>query len=362
MKAPYETIIDYIKEALFKTWFPGDKIPSETEMMKQFGVSRLTVRKAVQKLIYEDILVSVQGLGTYVTEFAGSPHRNVKKVLTLLPSHNTSRNWMISTGIFSTIEKFNMSTVMANIFVGDAARLRKQIKTVLNQEFAGVIMMPNPKLLAVPEIQALLEKNIPKIFVDRTIEGYHIPAVVSDAVKASFQLGSHLRKTHHVKRAIFVTEEDLCIGSVKDRYTGFQKGMEASVDLLVEGDYSKIDNLALDIRDGKYDCVAFCHDNLAIRGITGFPRFGIRVPEDVKIVGFDDKAASRYTTPTITTARQNFIEIGELAALMMSRIIKGEKVPDISTVPMKPIIRESCGCEHRFENQVFEETVPDFQE
>lgn len=346
MKAPNEIIIDYLKSELFKTYFPGDKIPSEAQLAKMFSVSRLTARKAVQKLVNEEILVSVQGLGTYVTEFAGSPKRNMKKVMALLPSSYTTRNWMIAAGIFSTIDKFNISPVMVNAFLEDLSILKKQIKTALSQNFSGIIMLPYLEVLKLPVVKKLIDENFPILFVDRYIDGYDIPSVVSDAVKGAYQLGKHMRKAHNLTKALFITREDIVIGSIKDRYEGFQKGIGKHVDFKVTDlNFKQIDQTVPEIKAGKYECVAFSHDNLALRGLTVFQRAGIKVPEEVKIIGFDDKSASRYTSPRITTAKQNFTEIGESAALMMSRMLRNESVPSISTVPMEIIIRESCGCE-----------------
>jgi GntR family transcriptional regulator of arabinose operon len=345
MKAPNEKIIDYLKSELFKTYFPGDKIPSETQLSQMFGVSRLTVRKAIQKLVNQDILVSVQGLGTFITEYAGSPKNNQKKVLAIFPSsYTTSRNWRIAIGIFSTIDKFNITPVMINVVLEDEKIYKKQIKTAWNQDFSGLIILPYPEIIQLPEIQNLIEKNFPIIFVDRYLNGYKIPSVVSDSFKCACQMGKHLKKYHNVEKPIFVSEEDLVIGSVKDRYEGFKKGFNSPVDILITPEHSEVDVLAEKIKKGKYDCVAFCHDNLALRGLTVFQREGIKIPGDLKVVGFDDKSASRYSSPTITTAGQNFQEIGETAALMMAKLLRKEKIPQISTVPMEIIIRESCGC------------------
>lgn len=344
MKAPNEKIIDYLKSELFKTYFPGDKIPSEIQLSQMFGVSRLTVRKAIQKLVNQDILISVQGLGTFITEYAGSPKINQKKVLAIFPSSHTTRNWRIAVGIFSTIEKFNITPVMINITLEDPKIHKKQIKTALNQDFSGLIMLPYPEIIQLPEIQNLIEKEFPILFVDRYFRDYKIPSVISDSFKCAYQMGKHLKKVHDVKNPIFVSEEDLIIGSVKDRYEGFKKSFDNSLDLLITPKYSQVDSLTSKIKSGLYDCVAFCHDNLALRGLTVFQREGIKIPEEIKIVGFDDKSASRYSSPTITTAKQNFQEIGETASLLMSKMLRKEKIPQISSVPMEMIIRKSCGC------------------
>lgn len=75
MSANVDPIPKYhkIKEALLDqmadgTWQPGSPLPSETELCEQFGVSRITVRKAIGDLVHEGRLRTVQGKGTFVTD------------------------------------------------------------------------------------------------------------------------------------------------------------------------------------------------------------------------------------------------------------------------------------------------------
>lgn len=60
-----EALLDQIDDG---TWQPGSSLPSETQLCKQFGVSRITVRKAIGDLVHERRLRTVQGKGTYVTD------------------------------------------------------------------------------------------------------------------------------------------------------------------------------------------------------------------------------------------------------------------------------------------------------
>jgi LacI family transcriptional regulator len=83
-------------------------------------------------------------------------------------------------------------------------------------------------------------------------------------------------------------------------------------------------------------------DELAIGAIRGLQDAGIRVPEDVSVVGFDDVDISSYTIPRLTTVRQPIKEIGEQTALALHRIITGGGVvPEDQILPHRFIIRES---------------------
>jgi LacI family transcriptional regulator len=82
-------------------------------------------------------------------------------------------------------------------------------------------------------------------------------------------------------------------------------------------------------------------DELAIGAIRVLQDTGIRVPEDVSVVGFDDIDISDYMIPRLTTVRQPIKEIGEQTALALHRSVTGGSVPNNQILSYRLIIRES---------------------
>ena len=69
MRARYLTIKDFVIEQIERgIWEPSEKIYSENEFAAKFSVSRMTVRRAIDKLCSEGVLVRSQGLGTFVAD------------------------------------------------------------------------------------------------------------------------------------------------------------------------------------------------------------------------------------------------------------------------------------------------------
>ncbi|CRK81314.1 GntR family transcriptional regulator [Neobacillus massiliamazoniensis] len=65
----YHQLMERLKESIEKeNWKPGDKIPSENQLMDEFGVSRNTAKKAIEELVQEGILYRIQGKGTFVAK------------------------------------------------------------------------------------------------------------------------------------------------------------------------------------------------------------------------------------------------------------------------------------------------------
>jgi DNA-binding LacI/PurR family transcriptional regulator/GAF domain-containing protein len=71
---------------------------------------------------------------------------------------------------------------------------------------------------------------------------------------------------------------------------------------------------------------------------------GVRVPEEIAVVGFDDAYESRILTPPVTTVKAPFYELGYTAAETLIDLLAGKSVPELVTVPSALIVRQSCGC------------------
>ena len=82
------------------------------------------------------------------------------------------------------------------------------------------------------------------------------------------------------------------------------------------------------------------NDQTAFGARLALFRHGIRVPDDVSIIGFDDQSDSAYMTPPLTTVRQPAVEMGEAAAQAILHLMKNELF-EIPTLQTELIIRES---------------------
>lgn len=91
--------------------------------------------------------------------------------------------------------------------------------------------------------------------------------------------------------------------------------------------------------------VVCANDELAIATMSLLRRAGVRVPDDVAIVGFDDIMAARYTEPGLTTVRQPTYELGRWAAIRLHERING-RTQDASpqVLPTRLMVRGSRGC------------------
>ena len=152
-------------------------------------------------------------------------------------------------------------------------------------------------------------------------------------------------KEHNVNKALFVTSEDLTISSVYERYNGISKGLRKKPEMLkfeyIDGDFSILSEI---VKKKNIECIFFCNDMLAARGMYFLLKNGFKIPQDVKVVGFDDEFISKMTEPKLTTVKQDLVKIGETAASLIISKLKGEEVKSDVRINADLVVRNSCGC------------------
>jgi LacI family transcriptional regulator len=134
-----------------------------------------------------------------------------------------------------------------------------------------------------------------------------------------------------------------------DRKNGYLKamadaGIQVEPELMIEGDFTEASGVMavemLMTRNHMFSAVFVANDQMAYGARLAFFRRGIRVPEDVSIVGFDDQAPSAYLTPPLTSIQWPPVEIGKAAAGALLNMLQG-KPPAIPDFPPRLVIRES---------------------
>ena len=133
-------------------------------------------------------------------------------------------------------------------------------------------------------------------------------------------------------------------------HTARELGLEVENDLtiLLEKDthspelgYPGVEELLARRRD--FTAVLCFNDVSAIGTARALHDAGLRVPDDVSVMGFDDIPAASFYTPSLTTIRQPLREIGSVAATLLLKKIDGGRVPDVRKIEPELVVRESTG-------------------
>ena len=181
------------------------------------------------------------------------------------------------------------------------------------------------------------------------IEGQPGHFVGCDNRQGGYLATEHLLGLGHRRIAFIGDVSDDC-PEIQDRYSGYCKALrksgirpddklrEAAVAAEQSG-YLAMRGLLL--REARFSAV-FCSSDLSALGaVKALREDGLRVPEDVSVVGFDDIPAVSYTTPALTTIRQNTVKAGEVMVDVLLRAAAGEAVASQLIEP-ELTIRASC--------------------
>lgn len=175
--------------------------------------------------------------------------------------------------------------------------------------------------------------------------------VRTDNLDTATLLTSHLFE-HGLSRLVFVGDPDVS-PDISERYAGFRRAHAASeVPLrrpplrvpLVEGAGVQVGE-ELMRRRVKIDGLVCGNDDVALAIMKRLQDNGVRIPDDLAIVGWDDVPAARYISPGLTTVRRPMRDLGALAATRLHARIGGEWYEDEPhSLPSRIVLRTSCGC------------------
>jgi diguanylate cyclase (GGDEF)-like protein len=196
-----------------------------------------------------------------------------------------------------------------------------------------------------------IPKNLPTVSISFTLPG--IPSVLTDNTNGIYIAVEHLIKVHGRKRIAFIKGPE-GHPEAEARFSGYKKalaanGIEFDKDLIFPGDFGRhagreAVKFMMDSRKVSVDAIAASNDQSAIGILTALRKRDILVPSSVAVTGFDDDIISAMFSPSISTMRQNFTEIGQVSIETLCNAVNGKQVNEITYVNPDFIARQSCGC------------------
>jgi len=232
----------------------------------------------------------------------------------------------------------------------DPSKERLYLDVMLEKRIDGLIMAPvggNRGTLA-----GLIDDGFPVVFVDRDLPDLLADSVMVDNRKAAFELIGHLNGLGHRKIALMHAE--LTADSIEERLTGYRLALETAgiaVDpgLLFHSGSSIADARAAAlafIDSGKDVSAVFCTNNFMTLGfLQAMNDRGMKCPDDLAVVGFDDFPWASAFHPQLTVVAQPAAAIGkEGVSLMLARLAAEAPVEPVRRVlKAQLVVRESCG-------------------
>ncbi|MGE5549482.1 MAG: GntR family transcriptional regulator [Bacteroidota bacterium] len=348
-----EQVKDYLRAEIMERLSPGERIPSEHELSRQFKVSRTTTRNALRDLYNEGIITRIQGKGTFVAErkhWGNSAAKDgaARQVIFMVQMQTVYNEFQMIAGASQYLHErgYDLTVKIAN-YKRDAER--EVLLGAMETGKAGIIAYPYNKNDDI--VERILKARFPYVEVDCYTEEVPTSRVITDNYAGAYDAVRHLVELGH-RRIAFATSPLSALTSVFKRFRGywqalFDSGIPADPELLWEEQHpgDSADRfvqrlLGMEVKPTAVFCL---HDIVALGVEREMVTRGYSVPGDLAIVGYDDNPyAAHAAVVPLTTVAQDFVEMGRKAAeLLLLQIEQGDFTTRIETLPSRLIVRES---------------------
>ena len=321
------------------------------------GVSRSTVSRVINNSpdVREETRVRVMRVieeqGYYPNAAARSlASRKSRTIAVVDPSSVDARfgdlffPLMLLRGIAKACQNSNYNVMLSNV---DPNRPETYLSLVNSGEVAGFIL--GTGRVGVDMMEHLYLRNVPFILIGTHPPRPDICCVTSDNVTGGFMAARYLAGKGYKRIAMLTGSKGM--GTAMDRLEGFKQGM-ASMGLELPPEYviwtRQGNSDAYDAMDRfralpeRPDAIFCWSDPPAIRTLDWAEQHGVRVPQDLAVMGFDGVPFAAMTNPPLTTIEQQAIDIGMRAVeTLVKHLNTGEPMAS-STLPVRLIERASC--------------------
>lgn len=331
----YKDIIQYINSQIeSKTWLPGDRLPSEMQLAQQFGVSRITAKRAYDELHSQGIVRRRQGSGSFVADAAPQANRVAdgtrKAIVSLvIPESASAVHVMDAVRQASTVLKDQGFFLSVHTVSQETGGERETLQALPQQRVAGVLYYPTNSDRDHDALFNCILEELPLVLLDKTVTGVPLPAVTSDNIAGGYLAASHLVEPGHSHIAFYAANPLASRTSVLDRFYGYCQALhEAGIaynPAWVHPDPAQSSTaetkkaLTHWIESG-VTAVQADSDSTAAMLIRCLDELAIPIPQAVSLVGFDDLPEAEYLG--LTSVSQDFAAIGAQATTLLLQAMR----------------------------------------
>ncbi len=315
------------------------------DIAKELGVSPSTVSRALKN--HPDISTTtrraVQDLAAKLhykpNEIALSLKQNKSRVIgVIVPEVVHYFFSSVISGIDDLAYKNNYSVMMAQSNE-DFNREIYSVRAMMSGRVAGLLVSMSKTTTNFKHFQDVIKSGIPVVFFDRICEAIQTDKVIVDDFDGAYKAVNHLVKTGCRKIAHFATTQRLLIG--QQRKNGYlhallKNGIKPDDSLIFECDNYKDAIVVTDklVKSKQIpDAIFAVNDVSAIGALAALKQNGVKVPEQVSIIGFSNGLISTVSDPQLSTVEQHGFQMGQMAVQMLLDKINNKDNANLSNKP-----------------------------
>ncbi|MEJ2490586.1 MAG: GntR family transcriptional regulator [Desulfuromonadales bacterium] len=320
-----------------------DKLPGERVIAKELGISYMTVRKAIENLVSEGLLLKIANKGTYVNK-----HGKRKQTFNLGFFLDDQIKDSISSPYYSLVfEELERASIKHGYSLMFFSNVDELSPARLSSKVDGLVVSFFPRI----EDKILdIKSYLPVVVIGNSSADKSIPSVILDNFNGIIAAMEHLFALGHERIGFITGLLNSDIG--RHRLNGYtsalsRRRLPCDETLIAQGDYSYEGGaaaaqklLALPDRPTAIVCA---NDTMALGALKIANEQGLEVPEDLSLIGFDDITVAAQVHPALTTVAAPIKALAEHAVDTLMSLIHG-KMPRQTHIalPTTLITRSSC--------------------
>ena len=335
-----------------RIWAPNSRLPSERVLCEQYGVSQITVRRALRELAHLGRVNSRHGVGWFVAENHPEPltvdssQRQVDVILDEL-------DW-VSTPILSRLARVlgaNGAPLTLTVTQSDRETRNRAFAAAIDRHASAILLVVSGKEADVAETcrQFLLGTDVPALLLLRDVEGIDRPVAMLDEQTCLEKVTRHMLSLGHRHVAYAGLDPSLMEG--QRRYWGFartlwERGLELPLDWVFSSsltDSAEAERFREIMHGSAAPTALVCaSDTRAAEALSLLQGMGLGCPEDLAIAGLGDRDFGRFLSVPLTSIRFDLDGLGKAAAGMTLDLLAGRQVRSVS-FGGDLVVRRSCG-------------------
>jgi LacI family transcriptional regulator len=330
-------------------------MPNIRDVARRAGVSTVTVSRvinnsdAVSDDTREKVQQVIEELGYVPNLLARGLRSKRTNTLALVITDITNPFWTtVARGVEDKAIEDGFSVILCNTDE-DPEKQESYIEILVRKRVDGVVIAPVNR--DVSALSAFSRHGIPYVVIDARIEGIDTDLVLGDSVGGAYGLVNHLADLGHRRIAIIAGPEQA--PTAQDRLSGYLQALQewdipVEDELIKHGSFDQDSGYELTLELlhlAQRPTALFAGNNvMGLGALIALQEHGVRVPEDMALVAFDELPLLSVLHPFLTVADQQPYEMGTIATqLLLERLTGKRQERREIMLEAKLILRESSG-------------------
>ncbi|HHV64824.1 MAG TPA: LacI family transcriptional regulator [Peptococcaceae bacterium] len=304
---------------------------------------------AVSPETRKKVLQAIEELGFIPNAMARGLHHNKTKTIGLIIQDISNPYYpSIVRGVEDEAQELGYTVILANVY-RSKERTAKYLNVFREKRVDGIIFTGGGVVKDAVEEKFFEQTSISTVVIGKPCN-VKLPSIQINNVQSSREACEYLLKLGH-RQIVTITGPAESTTTI-DRLEGYQQalkrhGIEPEKRLIIQGNFEynsgyKAVQEFPEIGRGKVTALFAQNDMMAIGAMKALQEKGLRVPEDIAIIGFDNIPLSSFVTPALSTVDVPVYEMGKTAMRMLADILNGHEVSRLVTLPTRLAIRQSC--------------------